>query len=85
MAFGVASVEDDGAVVGDSERAQSGLELLGRTAVPVLRVLEPVGVEIERLREVVLLVLPGDAEVDVEEQEPAGGCGLRPSPLEQLP
>ena len=53
------------------ERSQGGLELLGRAAVPVGRVLEPVRVEVERAREVALGVLLGHAEVDVEQDEPA--------------
>jgi len=48
------------------------------------RTLEPVGVEIQRPGDVILLVLLGDAEIDVEEQERTGRRGLRPPPLEYL-
>ena len=85
VALGVAAVEDDRRVVGDAERAHGGIELLGRPAVPVDRVLELVRVEVERPREVILLVLLGDAEVDVEEQEAPGRRGLGPAAVEHLP
>ena len=68
----------------DPERAQRRLELLGRAAVPVDRVLELIRVEVERAREVVLLVLLGNPEVDVEEQESARRRGLRPAAREEL-
>jgi len=63
---------------------QSRLELLRRSAVPVGRILEPVGVEIQRTRDVVLLVLLDNPGVDVEEQKRAGRRGLRPPAREQL-
>jgi hypothetical protein len=84
VAFRIAAVEDHRGVVGDAERAQRRLELFGRAAVPVDRVLELVRVEVERAREVVLRVLLGHAEVDVEEEVPAGRRGLGPTAVEQL-
>src|SRR5439155_2373717 len=69
IAFGIAAVENDGRVERDSERAESFFELLRRSAVPVIRVLEPIGVEVERPRDVALLVLLPYPEIHVEEQE----------------
>ena len=80
--LGVAAVEDDGRVVRDAEALHRLLELGRRAAVPVDGVLEPVRVEVEGAGEVALLVLLGDAEVDVEEEEAAGGRRLRPLAVE---
>jgi hypothetical protein len=85
VSLGIAAVEDDRGVVGDSERPQRSLELARRSAVPVLRILEPVRVEIQRTRDVTLLVLLGDPEIDVKEQEPVDRRGLRSPSIEQLP
>src|SRR5207247_1059823 len=67
VAFGVAAVQAHGRIVRDAERAHGLLEHLRWTAIPVQRILELVGVEIERTRKVVLLVLLRNPEVDVEE------------------
>ncbi len=84
MSLGVPSVEDDRRLVRDPERAQRYVELGGRAAVPADRVLELIRVEIEGPREVVLLVLLGNPEIDMEEQEGARRCGLRPAAREEL-
>ncbi len=83
--FGVAAIEDDRRVVGDSERTQGGFELLRRSALPVDGVLELVRVEVERAGEVILLVLLGDSEVHVEEQEVPARRGFRLVTVEHLP
>ncbi len=77
VALGVAAVDDDRRVMGDAQRAQGGVDGLGRAAVPVGRVLEPVRVEVEGTRDVALGVFLGHAEVHVEEQELALGRRLR--------
>src|SRR3989442_12809203 len=69
MALGVASVDDDRRVVGDAKRSQRGFERLGRSPVPVGRILQPVGVEVMRPRDMALRVFLGDAKVHVEEDE----------------
>ena len=84
VSFGVAPVQDDGRVVGDSEASQRILELLRRAAVPVDRALELVRIEVERPREVVLRVLVRHSEVDVEEQEAVRRRGLRATAGENL-
>ena len=70
VSLGVAAVEDDGRVAIDAQALERGLELCRGPAVPGDRVLEPVRVEIKGRRDVVLGVLLGNAEVDVE-QEPS--------------
>ena len=85
IALGVASVDHDRRVVRDAQRAKGGLDDLRRAAVPVDGILEPVGVEVERARDMALGVFLGDSEVDVEEQELLVGRGLRPPPVEDVP
>ncbi len=77
VALGVATVEDDRRVAGDPELPDRGVEDVGGSAVPVGRILEPIGVEVQGSRDVILCVLLGDAEVDVEEEEPASRGGFR--------
>ncbi len=68
----------------DAEAAHGGVELLRRATVPVHGVLELVRVEVQGAGEVILLVLLGDAEVDVEEQEASGRRSLRAVAVEHL-
>jgi hypothetical protein len=76
----VAAVDDDRRVTRDPEAAERLVERLRRPAVPVDRILEPVRVEVGAPGDVALRVLLRDPEVDVEQEEPAGRCGLRPAP-----
>lgn len=84
MPFRVTAIEDDRCVTGYPECAHDRLEPLGRSAVPVRRILEPVGVEIERPGDVILLVLFRNAEVDMEQLERAQRRRLGPSSVQQL-
>jgi hypothetical protein len=71
--------------MGDPECAHGRFELLRGAAVPQDRAFEPVGVEVQRSGEVVVLILLGKAEVDLEEVG-CGSCstevGRRPPRLE---
>jgi hypothetical protein len=69
--------------VRDPERAHGRIELLRRSAVPVFGALDAVRVEIPRPGDVILLVLFGNPEIDVEEQELAGRRGLLAPSIEQ--
>ena len=60
----------------DAEAGEGRLDLLGRAPIPVGRVLELVGVEVQRARQMRLEVLLRDAEVHVEEEGPTGRRGL---------
>ena len=84
VSLGVPAVEDDGRVEGDAELADRRLELGGRPTVPVGRVLEPVGVEVEGARNVTVLVLLRNAEVHVEEQMASCRRSFRPAAIEKV-
>ena len=84
VALRVASIDDDCRVMGDAERSKRRLDGLGRPAVPVRGVLEPVGVEVERSRDMSVRVFLRHAEIDVEEDELASRSGLGPFPVEHL-
>ena len=77
----VAAVQDDRRVGGDPEREEGRLDHGGGAAVPVRGVLETIGIEVQGAGEVVLLVLLGDPEVDVEEEVARAvvGVGRPPS------
>jgi hypothetical protein len=84
MALSVAAIKDDRGVVRDAERPQRHLEFLGRAAVPVPWILEPVRVEIQRPGNVTVLVLFRNPEIDVEDPVLAGRSGFRASPIQQV-
>ena len=84
VAFRVPAVEDDRRVMRDPEPAQGCVQLIRGAAIPAHRVLEQVRVEIQRLGKMVLLVLLGNPEIDVEEQEAACRSGFRALTREEL-
>ncbi len=81
----VAAVDDDRRVVGDAEGAHGGVDLGRGPALPdVLGILEPVRVQVQGARKMAFLVLLRDAEVDMEQEEPAGRGRFRATAGEEL-
>src|ERR1700674_4843036 len=66
VAFRVATVQNYGRVVCNAEGAKCCLELSRRPAVPIGAPFQPIGIEVERLRQVIFFVLLGQPKVDVK-------------------